>query len=167
MLVVQVLREFAVEGFFPTSQESEGFFLPTSYVQGYVRGSLWVRQGRWLPRRKDSACPRPRISFLVHEYWVLRDPSRLNIGSYETQSTRKPCAKEVPETDYHMQREQYLNRTTLHRMKIPLRSIHSKGGRNIALERNVSEKAVKWQATIKFFSRVGNSYGIPYLGCTP
>ncbi len=25
-----------------------------------------------------------KFFFLVHEYWVLRDPSRLNIGSHET-----------------------------------------------------------------------------------
>jgi hypothetical protein len=69
------------------------------------------------------------------------DPSCLNISSYET-STRKPCAKEVPETDYLTQREQYLNMTTLCRLKIPLRSFRSEEGRTIALERIVSEKAV-------------------------
>ena len=41
--------------------------------------------------------------------------------------------KEVPETDYLTQRVQYLNRTTLHRLK---------EGRTIALEQSVSEKAV-------------------------
>ncbi len=69
-----------------------------------------------------------KVLFWFMSIWVLRDPSRLNIGSYETKSTRKPCAKEVPETDYLTQREQYLNRTTLRRLKIPLRSIRSEEG---------------------------------------
>ncbi len=52
--------------------------------------------------------------YLVHEYLGL-DAARLgrSIGSYETWSTRKSCAKEVPETDYLTQRKQYLKRTTL------------------------------------------------------
>ena len=39
--------------------------------------------------------------FLVHKYLGL-EAARLgrSISSYETWSTRKPCAKEVPETDY-------------------------------------------------------------------
>ncbi len=47
--------------------------------------------------------------FLVHEYLGL-EAARLgwSIGSYETWSTRKQCAKEVPETDYFTQRKQYL-----------------------------------------------------------
>ncbi len=67
--------------------------------------------------------------FLIHEYLGL-EAARLgwSIGSYETRSTRKPCAKEVPETDYFTQRKQYLERTTLRRLKIPLRSICSKEG---------------------------------------
>ncbi len=36
-----------------------------------------------------------------------------SIGSYKILSTRKPCAKEVPATDYLTQRKQYLKRTTL------------------------------------------------------
>jgi hypothetical protein len=47
--------------------------------------------------------------FLVHKYLGL-EAARLgwSIGSYETWSTRKPCAKEVPETDYFTQWKQYL-----------------------------------------------------------
>jgi hypothetical protein len=69
---------------------------------------------RWLQRRQGSVCPTPRISFLAHEYLGL-EAARLgrSVGSYETWSTRKPCAKEVPETDYFMQQKQYLKRTTL------------------------------------------------------
>ncbi len=37
------------------------------------------------PRRKGSVCPQPRkFFFWFTSIWVLRDPSRLNIGSYET-----------------------------------------------------------------------------------
>ncbi len=59
-------------------------FYTTSYLQG-----------------QRSVCPKPRIPFsLVHEYWGS-EVTRLGqfIGSYETSSTRKPCAKAVPETD--------------------------------------------------------------------
>jgi hypothetical protein len=42
-----------------------------------------------------------------------------------------------------MQREQYLNRTTLRRLKILLRTFRSEEGHTIALEQSVSEKAVK------------------------
>ncbi len=60
-----------------------------------------------LPYNKNSF-------FLVHEYLGL-EAARLgwSISSYETWSTRKPCAKEVPETDYYTQQKQYLKRTTL------------------------------------------------------
>jgi hypothetical protein len=65
-------------------------------------------------QRQGSVCPQPRISFLVHKYLGL-EAARLgrSISSYETRSTRKPCAKEVPETDYLTQQKQYLKRTTL------------------------------------------------------
>jgi hypothetical protein len=53
--------------------------------------------------------------FFVHEYLGLEAACLgRSIGSYETWSTRKPCAKEVPETDYLTQQKQYLKRTTLH-----------------------------------------------------
>ncbi len=100
-MLVQVLREFAVGKFFPTSrssQESEGFF---------CSDELHTRVRAWKPL-----------------------------------SPRKPCAKEVPETDYLTQREQYLNKTTLRRLKIPVRSIRSEECCTIALERSVSKKAV-------------------------
>ncbi len=67
--------------------------------------------------------------FLVHKYLGL-EAARLGqgIGSYKTWSTRKPCAKEVPETDYFTQQKQYLERTTLRRLKILLRSIRIEEG---------------------------------------
>jgi hypothetical protein len=51
-----------------------------------------------------------------------------SIGSYKTSSTRKPCAKAVPEMDSFMQQKQYHKRTTLRTMKIPLQSIRSEEG---------------------------------------
>ncbi len=54
-----------------------------------------------------------------------------------------------------IKQEQYHKRTTLRRLKIPLRSIVAKKGRTIALERSMSKKAVTWQARINLYSRVG------------
>jgi hypothetical protein len=50
-----------------------------------------------------------------------------------------------------IKREQYLNRTTQRRLKIPPRSFRGKECRTFALERSVSEKAVIRQATINLF----------------
>ncbi len=58
-----------------------------------------------------------------------------SIGSYETCSTRKPCAKTVPEMDSLMQQKQYHKRTTLRTMKIPLQSIHSEEGLHYCLSK--------------------------------
>ncbi len=65
--------------------------------------------------------------FFVHEYLGL-EAARLGqcIGSYKTSSTRKPCAKAVPETDSLTQQKQYHKRTTLRTFKLPLQSIRSK-----------------------------------------
>ncbi len=64
--------------------------------------------------------------FLAHEYWGS-EATRLgwSIGSYETWSTRKPCAKAVPKTDSLTQWKQYHKRPTLRATKLPLWSIHS------------------------------------------
>jgi hypothetical protein len=59
---------------------------------------------------------------------VLRDPSRLKYRLLRYFFTSKPCVKEVPEMDYLTQQKQYLKKTTLHRFKIPLRSICSEEG---------------------------------------
>ncbi len=85
---------------------------------------------RLLQRRQGSVWPKPRIPFfLVHEYWGS-EATRLgwSIGSYETWSTRKPCAKAVSETDSSTKQKQYHKRNTLRTMKLPLQSIHSKEG---------------------------------------
>ncbi len=60
------------------------------------------------------------LFFWFRSIWVMRDPSRLKYRLLRYFYTRKPCAKEVPETDYLRQRKQYLKRTTLRRLKIPL-----------------------------------------------
>jgi hypothetical protein len=79
-------------------KKAKDFFVPTSYIQGYVRGSRWVRQGRWLPRRKGSVCPRPRNSFFgsrVLGFWETRlvwipAPTRLCLrGSHVQRKFRK------------------------------------------------------------------------------
>jgi hypothetical protein len=40
-------------------------------------------------------------------------PSRLKYWLLRFFTTRKPCAKEIPENDYFTQQKQYLKRTTL------------------------------------------------------
>jgi hypothetical protein len=85
--------------------------------------------------------------FLVHEYWGS-EATHLgwSIGSYETSSTRKPCAKAVPETDSFTQQKQYHKRTTLCTLKLPLQSIRSKEGPHYPLGAK-HKKAVIRQAT--------------------
>ncbi len=72
------------------------------------------RQEGGSSKGKDPCAQHQEFLFFVHEYLGL-EAARLgwSIGSYETWSTRKPCAKEVPETDYFTQQKQYLKRTTL------------------------------------------------------
>ncbi len=85
--------------------------------EGDVRKS---RKEKDQGRREGSSskgkvpCALQEFLFLFHEYLGL-EAARLgwSIGSYETWSTRKPYAKEVPETDYFTQQKQYLKRTTL------------------------------------------------------
>ncbi len=85
--------------------------------------------------------------FFVHEYWGS-EVTHLgwSISSYETSSTRKPCAKAVPEMDSLMQWEQYHVRTTLRTLKLPLQSIRSEEGLHYRLGVK-REKAVIRQAT--------------------
>ncbi len=85
--------------------------------------------------------------FFVHKYWGSQ-ATRLgwSIGSYETSSTRKPCAKAVPETDSFTQQKQYHKRTTLRTLKLLLQSICSKEGLHYCLGAK-RKKAVIWQVT--------------------
>ena len=131
MLVVQVLRDSPSKKIFSyeslKSRKRRIFFFTDEL---HTRVSTWKPLSP--PEKVAPAKARFRVPYTKNFFswftsiWVLRDPSRLNIGSYETLSTRKPCAKEIPETDYLTQREQYLYRTTLRRLKILLRSICSK-----------------------------------------
>ncbi len=73
--------------------------------------------GRWeggYSKGKVLCALHQEFLFLVHEDLGL-EAARLgrSVSSYKTWSARKPCAKEVPETDYLTQQKQYLKRTTL------------------------------------------------------
>ncbi len=69
--------------------------------------------------------------------------------------------KEVPETDYLTQRKQYLKRTTLRRLKIPLRSIRSKEGPHYRLGEKREQESCQRQATINLFFTSWVSFVIP------
>jgi hypothetical protein len=90
-----VLTGFAVKIFFPTirsTQESKGFIL-----MSYIRGQL-------------SRVLNQEFLFFGSRVAVFtNNPSH----SWAFYSTRKPCAKAVPETDYFTQQKQYHKRTTL------------------------------------------------------
>jgi hypothetical protein len=53
------------------------------------------------------------LFFCSRVFGFRSGPSRLKYRLLHFFSTRKPCAKEVPETDYFAQLKQYLKRTTL------------------------------------------------------
>jgi hypothetical protein len=92
--------------------------------------------------------------FLVHEYLGSQRPISFEVSA-PTRLSLRGSHVQRKFRDYLTQRKQYLKRTTLRRLKIPLRSIRSEEGRTIALERNVSKKAVKDKRQSTFFSRVG------------
>ncbi len=71
--------------------------------------------------------------FLFTSIGVQKWPSWLKYWPYKTSSTRKPCAKAVPETDSFTQWKQYHKRTTLRMLKLPLQSICSKEGPHYCL----------------------------------
>jgi hypothetical protein len=114
---------------------------PRKVVCRHKKGT-WERreekdQGRREGGSREGKVPcalNPDFLFLVHENLGL-EAARLvwSISSYKTWYTRKPYAKEVPETCDLTRRKQYLKRTTLHRLKIPLRSIRSEEGPNYRL----------------------------------
>ncbi len=52
-------------------KKAKDFFVPNSYIQGYVRGSRWVRQGRREGGSREGKVPcalHQEFLFLVHEY---------------------------------------------------------------------------------------------------
>ncbi len=85
---------------------------------------------RWATYKGNVPCVlNQEFLFFVHENWGSEATCLgWSIGSYETSSTRKPCAKAVPETDSFMQQKQYYKRTTLRTLKLLLQSIRSKEG---------------------------------------
>jgi hypothetical protein len=154
------------------------------------RGSLWVCQGwsnvteesvRKLGREKKETKEGEKVApakatFRVSQtknsfFWftsigVLRDPSRLKYRLLHYFFTMKPCAKEVSESDYLTQQKQYLKRTTLRRLKIPLQTICSKEGPHHCLSKAWARKlsSDKWQST--FIHELEIPLVIPYLGYT-
>ncbi len=77
---------------------------------------------RWLRKGKVPCVLNQEFLFLVHKYLGSERPILFEVSApTRLKSTRKPCAKEVPEMNYLTQQKQYLKRTTLRRLKIPLR----------------------------------------------
>ncbi len=105
---------------------------------------------RWLQRRQGSVCPKPRIPFFwFTSIWVLKwlvlvevsAPTRLGLrGSnvrrkFRKQTTLRSKSKTLKGLLYApIQRKQYHKRTTLRRLKIPLRSNVARKVRTDALE---------------------------------
>ena len=85
MLVVQVLQEFAVEDFFSYKSRKRRIFLfrRATYKGTYVEAIESAKEGG---SREGKVLCAPDQEFLswFTSIWVLRDPSCLNIGSYET-----------------------------------------------------------------------------------
>jgi hypothetical protein len=89
--------------------------------------------------------------FWFTSIWVWKRPV-----SYEVSDPT-----EVPETDYLTQRKQYLKRTTLSRLKIPLRSIRSEEGPHYRLGAKRERESCQRQATINLFFTSWVSFLIP------
>ncbi len=120
---------------------------------------------RWLQRRQRSVCPKPRIHFFGSQV-LGRDPSWLKYWLLRYFFTKKPWAKEVPETDYLTQQNQYLTRTTLRRLKILLRSICSKEGLHYCLSKAWARKLSSDKRQSTFIHELEIPSVIPYLGYT-
>ncbi len=96
---------------------------------------------RWLQRRQGSVCPKPRIPFFwFTSIWIwkwpvsveISAPTRLGLrGSHVRRKFRKRTTLRSESSTLKgllyapFQQKQYLKRTTLRRLKIPLRSICS------------------------------------------
>jgi hypothetical protein len=154
------------------------------------QGSHWVRQGwsnaadesvRKLGREKKETKEgkkvaqvkaRFRVSQIMNSFFwftnigVLRDPSRLKYRLLRYFFTRKPCAKEVPETDYLTQQKQYLKRTTLRRLNIPLQTICSKEGLHYRLSEAWARKLSSDKRQSTFIHGLEIPLVISYLGYT-
>ncbi len=122
---------------------------PRKEVCRHKKGTWERRKEKDQGRREGGSCEGKvpfallqEFLFLVHEYLGL-EAARLgwSIGSYETWSTSKPCAKEIPETDKFTQRKQCLERTPLRRLKIPLRNIRNEEGPNYRVGANCEQES--------------------------
>ncbi len=120
---------------------------------------------RWLQWRQRSVCPKPRIHFFGSR-GLGRDPSRLKYRLLCYFYMRKPCVKEVPETNYLMQQKQYLKRATFWRLKIPLQSICSKEGPHYCLSEAWARKLSSDKRQSVFIHELEIPWVIPYLGYT-
>ncbi len=85
MLVVQVLRDFAVEEFFSYKSRKRRifFYRQATYKGTYVEAVESAKEGS-SHEGKVPCAPDQEFLFWFTSIRVLRDPSRLNIGSYET-----------------------------------------------------------------------------------
>ena len=70
---------------------------------------------------KVPCAPDQEVLFLVHEYLGSERPISFEYWLLRDLVYEEAMCKGSSETDYLTQREQYLNRTTLRRLKIPLR----------------------------------------------
>ncbi len=152
------------------------------------QGSRWVRQGWSNPTResvrksgrerketKEGKKVAPaKATFRVSQtknsfFWftsIGERPILIEVSAPALFFTRKPCAKEVPETDYLKQQKQYLKRNTLRRLKIPLQSICSEEGPHYCLSKVWARKLSSDKRQSTFIHELEIPSVIPYLGYT-
>jgi hypothetical protein len=135
---------------------------------------------RWLQQRQDSVCPKPRIPFFwFTSIWVWKRPvlvevsapTRLGLrGSNVQRKFRKRTTLRSKSSTLKgllyapIQQKQYLQRTTLRRLKIPLRSIRSKEGPHYRLSKAWARKLSSDKQQSTFIHELEIPLGIPYLG---
>ncbi len=170
-------------------QESKGFFCRWATYKGKygkakeavksARAGLLPQEGDVRKSRKERnhgrqeggssegnvpCVPNKEFIFWFTSIGVLRDPSQLKYRLLHYFFSRKPCAKEVPETDYLTQQKQYLKRTTLRRLKILLQTICSEEGPHNRLSKAWARKLSSDKQRSTFIHKLEIPLGIPYLG---
>jgi hypothetical protein len=99
---------------------------------------------RWLQRRQGSMCPKPRTPFFwFTSIWIMKRPISVEVSAptrlglrgshvwrkFRQRTTLRSESSTIKGLLYApIQQKQYLKRTTLRRLKIPLQSICSKEG---------------------------------------
>ncbi len=147
---------FAIEEFFSyksryARKQRIFLFRRATYKGTYVEAVESAREGG--SREGKVPCVlHQEFLFLVHKYLGSERPVSFEYRLlrdlvYEEAISEGSSGNGLPYAAKgllyaHIKQEQYLNRTTLRRLKIPLRSFCSEECRTIALERSVSEKAV-------------------------